>query len=246
MIRRAGALVAVVLAAGCSTRSAPVAQLPAASSPQPTVRPVPVLPAVPGPLLGGSIARIVAPVTVYDRPGGAAVSALSPRTILNGPQAVLVAGYRTGWVQVRLPVRPNTATGWVPRRQVSISTSPWSIQVERAKHLLLVRNHGQVVATYPVATGAPATPTPAGVFFVTDLIATHDPGGAFGPAALGLSGHSDVIRQFAGADGVLGIHGTSAQWSIGRSVSHGCIRMRNADSLALLNTVPVGTPVVIT
>ena len=41
------------------------------------------------------------------------------------------------------------------------------------------------------------------------------------------------------------IHGTNDPSSIGRFVSHGCIRMFNADIIDLYNRVPVGTPVVV-
>jgi len=164
---------------------------------------------------------------------------------LSGPRVLLVASLTADWVQVRLPVRPNTATGWIRRDQVTLSPDPWRIEVTRAAHLLTVRHAGQVTVRYPVAVGKASTPTPAGLFFVTDLIETGDPGGAYGPAALGLSGHSDVLTRFGSGDGVLGIHGTDEQSSIGQSVSHGCIRMVNADSLILERTVPNGTPVVI-
>lgn len=40
-----------------------------------------------------------------------------------------------------------------------------------------------------------------------------------------------------------GIHGTDSPTSIGRSVSHGCIRVRNEDIETLFRIVPVGTPV---
>jgi hypothetical protein len=43
--------------------------------------------------------------------------------------------------------------------------------------------------------------------------------------------------------GGYGIHGTNAPSSIGRSVSHGCIRLRNEDIEALYRLVPVGSPV---
>jgi len=42
-----------------------------------------------------------------------------------------------------------------------------------------------------------------------------------------------------------GIHGTDDPQSIGRSVSHGCVRMRNSDIEQLYPMVPVGTPVYI-
>ena len=41
------------------------------------------------------------------------------------------------------------------------------------------------------------------------------------------------------------LHGTNQPSSIGRSVSHGCIRLRNEDIQKLYETVAVGTPVYI-
>ena len=41
------------------------------------------------------------------------------------------------------------------------------------------------------------------------------------------------------------LHGTDQPASIGRSVSHGCVRLRNEDIETLYNIVPVGTPVYI-
>ena len=43
----------------------------------------------------------------------------------------------------------------------------------------------------------------------------------------------------------VGIHGTGEECSIGTRASHGCIRMRVADVIALYPEVPVGTPVLI-
>jgi hypothetical protein len=41
------------------------------------------------------------------------------------------------------------------------------------------------------------------------------------------------------------LHGTNRPETIGRSVSHGCIRLRNDDIVVLYDMVPVGTPVYI-
>jgi lipoprotein-anchoring transpeptidase ErfK/SrfK len=41
------------------------------------------------------------------------------------------------------------------------------------------------------------------------------------------------------------IHGTNRPQSVGRFVSHGCIRMYNADIRELYSMVSVGTPVVV-
>ncbi|WP_230532211.1 L,D-transpeptidase [Microvirga roseola] len=48
-----------------------------------------------------------------------------------------------------------------------------------------------------------------------------------------------------GRDTMYRIHGTTEPWSIGQSVSSGCIRMFNQDVIDLYNRVPVGSPVVV-
>ena len=45
--------------------------------------------------------------------------------------------------------------------------------------------------------------------------------------------------------GFIGIHGTDRPRLIPGRVSHGCIRMRNADVVALAERVGVGTPLTI-
>jgi lipoprotein-anchoring transpeptidase ErfK/SrfK len=48
-----------------------------------------------------------------------------------------------------------------------------------------------------------------------------------------------------GRDTYYRIHGTTEPWSIGRSVSNGCIRMLNDHVIQLYEQVPVGTPVTV-
>ncbi|MBL0402819.1 L,D-transpeptidase [Microvirga aerilata] len=48
-----------------------------------------------------------------------------------------------------------------------------------------------------------------------------------------------------GVDTLYRIHGTTEPWSIGQSVSSGCIRMFNQDIIDLHSRVPVGSPVVV-
>jgi len=50
-------------------------------------------------------------------------------------------------------------------------------------------------------------------------------------------GKSDTMRRY------IYIHGTPDSVPLGQPLSHGCIRMRNADLLALFEVVPVGTAV---
>ena len=48
-----------------------------------------------------------------------------------------------------------------------------------------------------------------------------------------------------GRDTLFRIHGSNEPWTIGRSVSSGCFRMRNEDVIALYERVGVGTKVVV-
>jgi lipoprotein-anchoring transpeptidase ErfK/SrfK len=90
------------------------------------------------------------------------------------------------------------------------------------------------------------TPTPVGLYYITELLKQPDPTGPYGPYAFGLSAHSDVLHEFAGRDGILGLHGTDFPQGIGTNVSHGCIRMSNHAITKLAHVLPVGTPVRIT
>lgn len=65
----------------------------------------------------------------------------------------------------------------------------------------------------------------------------------YGPYAYGLSGFSNVLTEFNGGYGVIGIHGTNDPSSIGRDVNQGCIRMSNTGITTLAAILPLGTPV---
>jgi lipoprotein-anchoring transpeptidase ErfK/SrfK len=184
-------------------------------------------------------------VQVYAAPNGAPKLRLGGRTDLGAEQTMLATGSRGDWWEVALPVRPNGNTGWIRRADVQARTISTRIEIDLDRHTLALLRDGKVQRRFPVAVGTKATPTPPGRFYVTDNLSTGNPSGAYGPYALGLSGHSDVLLQFGGGDGVLGIHGTNEPGSIGTDASHGCIRMRNADITALRAAVPLGAPVVV-
>jgi lipoprotein-anchoring transpeptidase ErfK/SrfK len=69
---------------------------------------------------------------------------------------------------------------------------------------------------------------------IPNVIASGSPSNPMGAAAMTLSGGG----QYA-------IHGTNNPGSIGRFVSHGCIRMYNSDIMDLYGRVSWGTTVVV-
>jgi lipoprotein-anchoring transpeptidase ErfK/SrfK len=94
-----------------------------------------------------------------------------------------------------------------------------------------------------VAVGSPKYPTPLGSFYMRELARPRNPKGAYGPWAFGLSAYSNVLQTFGRGDGQIGIHGTNQPDLLGQSVSHGCIRMRNATITKLAQMLPQGVPV---
>lgn len=159
------------------------------------------------------------------------------------PEVFLVEEQRPGWVKVLLPTRPNGSTGWIHSGEVRVSQNPYHIQVDVAAHQITVFNATQPIYQGPVAVGAPATPTPPGLYYTRVLLQTPDPRSVYGPFAYGLSAHSDALTTFAGGDAEIGIHGNNDASALGKSVSHGCIRMDNAAITTLSEVLPLGTPV---
>jgi lipoprotein-anchoring transpeptidase ErfK/SrfK len=101
----------------------------------------------------------------------------------------------------------------------------------------------ELLGAMPGAVGRPATPTPLGTFYVTevhDLRAQH---AVYGTFALGLSAFSETLTSFNGGDAQTAIHGTWSDDTVGRVVSNGCMRLHNADVEWLATVAPVGTPV---
>lgn len=150
------------------------------------------------------------------------------------------------WLEVLLPVRPNGTTGWIKLAGRELSRNPFRVSIDVADHQLVVFNLGEIWLETPIAVGTGSTPTPIGLFYTTELLRAPNPRGAYGPFAFGLSGFSDTLTNFNGGEGVIGIHGTNRPESIGRNVSHGCVRVENEVIEELAMTLPLGTPVEIT
>jgi lipoprotein-anchoring transpeptidase ErfK/SrfK len=150
------------------------------------------------------------------------------------------------WVEVLLPTRPNGTTGWVQRSRVRVTTTDLRVFVNLRRRLLTVNRRSRTLLQTKIAVGTVANPTPTGATYITELLDTGKPDGLYGPYAFGLALHSDTLSEFGGGDGQVGIHGTNAPALIGQRVSHGCVRLTNADVRRLVNLkFALGTPVFI-
>ena len=183
-------------------------------------------------------------MAVYRAPHAKrALLLLKKRDKVGTQRAFLVRGTRGKWVHVYLPSRPNGSLGWVRERAVRMYDNHYRLVIRLRAHRLQLWKKRHLLATYPVATGTASTPTPRGLYYIVELLQPDNPGGSYGPYSFGLSAHSNVLKTFAGGDGRVGLHGTNQPGLIGSSVSHGCIRLRNAAVRRLARILPLGTPV---
>jgi lipoprotein-anchoring transpeptidase ErfK/SrfK len=185
---------------------------------------------------------------VFAQPAATAkvVATLSAKTDYQQPRTLLAVGVQPGWLQVLLPIRPNGSQGWVRTTDVATTTTDYQLRIALTTHHLTLVKAGKPVLGTNVVIGKHETPTPTGLFYVTDPVDLQAaPNGAYGAFALGLSGFSDVLQSFNGGPGQIAVHGTPYADQIGQDLSNGCVRIPNPLILMIAKTVPLGTPVVI-
>jgi lipoprotein-anchoring transpeptidase ErfK/SrfK len=174
---------------------------------------------------------------------------LSPRTPEGTDNIVEVVAHRqrrsgAAWVRVRLAVLPNGTEGWVPRGALGgygTVTTRLSIDLRRLRATLY--RGGRPVFRAPVGVGAPGSPTPPGRFYLRNRLSRYR-SRTYGPVAFGTSARSPTATDWP-AGGYVGIHGTDRPDLLPGRISHGCIRMRNADISQLAQLLPIGSPLTI-
>ncbi|MDQ6840151.1 MAG: L,D-transpeptidase family protein [Actinomycetota bacterium] len=170
-----------------------------------------------------------------------------PATWYGYPTVLPVIDESPGWVRVRLAQRPNQASAWVPAADVSLTSTPYRIVINVASNRLQVFQSGTQILDLPAGVGTSDDPTVTGHYFMTMRVAAPSPG--YGPFVLVTSAHSDSITDWEGSgDAIIAIHGPidersdSQIGSTGAKISHGCVRLHDAD-LARLSVIPPGTPI---
>ncbi len=139
------------------------------------------------------------------------------------------------------------------------------------QRLAIVRD-GEWLARFPVSTSRFGTgdnfysyKTPLGELKVCDKIGDNLPPGAVihhrAPTGevlpVNAPGRDPIVTRVIWLDGLepqnknarsrgIYIHGTPQEWTIGKPMSWGCIRMRSQDVIKFFNEVPIGTVVSIT
>jgi len=145
------------------------------------------------------------------------------------------------------PDRPATTTKEVRRAYNTVLT------VDRTGLKIRLFKRLRHARTYGIAIGAAGFDTPSGLFNIQTKQVNppwHAPnrpwaGDYAGTTIPGGAPNNPLKARWMGVNGAVGIHGTAEEWSIGTRASHGCIRMRVAEVIALYRRVPIGTPVLI-
>lgn len=232
--------------AGGETRTSPRARPASTPSPEPTRATKPEV------LLDDGAHGAVAPgdrIVVSARRGGRGnKTALTTQNPLGQRLVFLIVGTATDerdreWLQLSTPERPNGSTGWARRAGLQIVRLHHRIEIDLSKFELRHFRDDKLVDHFKVGIGQDQYPSPVGSFYIWARVPQPSPTGPYGIYALGISGFSPVLSDWPGG-GRAAIHGTAVPTDPGTKVSHGCIRVFNAN-MATLTRLPMGTPVII-
>ena len=138
--------------------------------------------------------------------------------------------------------------------------------LDRQHRQLIVLHDGILTRRFPAAVGTVGWETPAGRFRVMQMVKkpvwTHPvsgkrlgPDDASNPLGSRWIGFYRDCKGREGWDGeqyldidgctVAGFHGTPYRWTVGRAVSHGCVRLYEENVQEIFEMVRVGTPVTV-
>lgn len=190
-----------------------------------------------------------------------------------GAEALLDgAPLQVGLKNLTSPIPKTSApTGQPPAANPSAVPMPGSpdnkrlVILDRRQRLLRVLENGKELRRYPVAVGMPGWETPVGSFTVIEKTANptweHPASGQLLPPGpenplgsrwigfyrdcQGRSGFNGQEHLVVKGCVTAGFHGTPNRSSVGRAVSHGCVRLFDEHARDLFDLVSLGTPVTV-
>ena len=185
------------------------------------------------------------------------------------------AGYLKHMLPVTLPEPlPLLQAASMDSVMEALASLPAELREQKDRHIVLLRGrrrlllleNGNLRLAFPVATGMPGWETPTGNFAVFQKIdqpvwvhpvtgerveeqGPDNPLGshwiAFQRDCLGRDAYDgDRWITIKGCT-TTGFHGTPQRWTVGRAISHGCVRLYNEDVRRLYGQVKLGTQVTV-
>ena len=123
------------------------------------------------------------------------------------------------------------------------------LEIRLSERRVYVYEDDAAIANYPIAIGKAGWETPTGDFAVLEKLKDPAWQHPFKPLVIPPGPQNPLGSRWIGfwTDGnnYIGFHGTPNTASVGRSASHGCIRMFDQDVQKLFEVVQVGTPVTV-
>lgn len=131
-----------------------------------------------------------------------------------------------------------------------------AVKIDTKTSMLTVHEDGKLIAAYPVTIGSEQTESPIGDWKVRGvaklpdyrhdeaLLKKGERSDTFHILPPGPNNPVGVVWIALNKKGI-GLHGTSDPDSIGRSASHGCVRLANWDVIRLAEKIKAGVPVAI-
>ena len=170
-----------------------------------------------------------------------------------------------------LPLLQAAAMDSVP---AGLASLPQDLRGKSNRHVVMLPgrrrvfllDNGNLRNAFPVAIGMPGWETPSGRFEVLQKIPNpvwvhpvtgerveeqgpDNPLGshwiAFHRDCMGRDAHDGEAWITIKGCTTTGFHGTPHRWTVGRAVSHGCVRLYNEDVSALYRQVSLGTQVTV-
>jgi len=185
------------------------------------------------------------------------------------------AGYLDGLLPVTLPEpAPLLQAASTDSLLNALASVPGDLRRQQGRHIVLLRerrrllllDNGDLRSAFPVAVGMKGWETPTGRFQVQQKIerpvwvhpvtgvrveeqGPDNPLGshwiAFQSDCKGRDAHDGESWITIKGCTTTGFHGTPHRWTVGRAISHGCVRLYNEDVRSLYRQVSLGTPVTV-
>lgn len=183
-------------------------------------------------------------VEIHDAPDGSLVATQGPETEFGSPTVFSVQEEKQGWLGVSTPLMANGELGWIRADldTLGVGYVDLSIEVDLSDRTSTLRQGDEVLRSWPVTVGAAESTTPTGTYAVTDtFLGGLNP--VYGCCAVAISATQPNLPSTWMGGNRIAFHGTGGP--LGVAASNGCIRSADEDVRALVETVPLGTPVTI-
>lgn len=185
--------------------------------------------------------------TIAASPGSPHPSSAPASSPVPSPQPQVTTAPAAGAASAEQAPHPGIALALQTALNPSTLVEQSGVVVDLSDRQVRLYKNWALQATYAIAIGREGWETPTGKFSVTNM--QIDPvwrqpfTGEIVPSGPGNPLGSRWIGIWSDGEHEIGLHGTNEEDLIGQAVSHGCIRLREADIQALYDQISVGTPV---